>query len=293
MKVRKVFKRRVKYKKISKYYLPIILILSLIAGYYISNILIEKPNIAIIEIKESLSSDNVKEIVKHLRAAKENKSIKGVVLEIASPGGEASTTEELYMTVLDLRRNKPVVASVNELAVSGAYYISLGANLIYAKPSSDIGNIGAILVLPRAKKIKENVLISGPLKKAGKAKKDYVKDLQLTVESFLNAVVFQRGDRLKLNKEELAKAKIYSGIEGMRNGLIDFIGSRSDAIEKTAELAGIRNYGLVYFNDEESNKLSTSLSVNESILQATNTVPIHYYLYIQIEKWNKTKKSLY
>ena len=263
------------------YSITLLLIIGLVVGYAVFTVFVGKPNIAILQITGSISSGDAEEIATLLRTAKDDTSIKGVVLQINSPGGEASASEEIYLSVLDLRKEKPVVASVNRLAASGAYYIAIGANTIYAKPTSDVGNVGAISVLPKPKPIEEDVLITGPLKKKGRAQRDYASQLQLVLEGFLEAVVFQRGDRLTLSKQELAKAKIYSGIEAVQNGLVDTIGSTTDAIEKAAELAGVANYGTVYLNPRRGIRLFISLSVNESVLQPTNTVPLHYYLYVQ------------
>ncbi len=75
---------------------------------------------------------------------------------------------------------------------------------------------------------------------------------EMIKESFLRAVISQRGERLKISKAELSKARIYIGIEALRYGLIDEIGSSSDAIEKAAELAGIKRYERLDINEELS-----------------------------------------
>jgi len=65
-----------------------------------------------------------------LRYAKEKKNIKAVVLEIDSPGGEASVIEEIYLTALQLREKKPIVASINQKGASSGYYIAIASNFI-------------------------------------------------------------------------------------------------------------------------------------------------------------------
>jgi ClpP class serine protease len=78
---------------------------------------------------------------------------------------------------------------------------------------------------------------------------EVVSQLEMLKQSFLQAVMFQRGEWLKISKEELSKAGVYNGIEAVKYGLIDEIGSSEDAIQKTAELAGLRNYGVIDIND--------------------------------------------
>jgi len=130
----------------------------------------------------------------------------------------------------------------------------------------------------------ENTITTGTLKGLGTPRKDLTSQVQMIQESFLRAVMFQRGDRLKISKEELANAKIYVGFEALRLGLIDELGTKSDAIGKAAKLAHIRNYKVVSLNDVPTAGLTFSLSVDESIFNSsTNTVPLNYYVYINPE----------
>lgn len=266
--------------------LILLIIISIAIGNFIFDVLIEKPHIGIIKIEGSISSEAKKDsILELIETTKENKSIKAVVLEINSPGGEAAIIEEIYLSLLELRRKKPIVASIDQLGASGAYYIAIASNYIYAKPSSDIGSIGVISVLPEEEPLDENTITTGTLKGVGTPHKELARQIQMIQESFLRAVIFQREGKLKLSKEELADAKVYVGFDALNLGLIDALGTKEEAIKKAAKLGRVSNYEVIELNEEPMIKITISLSVDQSILNSsTNTVPINYYLYLNPEK---------
>lgn len=229
-------------------YLLWVVVGSIAAALIVSAVTI-RPEIAIIKMSTlSIDSRDASQMVEMLRYAEETPSIRAVVLEIDSPGGGAVSTEEVYLNLLRLKSQKPVVAYVNLWSLSGGYYIAVASNFIYAKPTSQIGSIGVWVSLPpEREELEEDVMGIGPHKTAT-PRRDVVNWLEMVKESFIGAVVSQRGDRLKLSKEELSTAAVYIGMEALRHGLIDDIGSGSDAVKKAAELAGIKRYKAVDIN---------------------------------------------
>ena len=264
------------------------MVLGLILGNFTFNEFIGKPNVGVVRINTTLYPWTAPQIVKMLKYAEENNAIKAVVLEIDCPGGDAVSTEELYLDIVGLRNKKPDEAYVNTVGASGGYYISVAANFIYAKASSTLGGVGAYVSLPEREKIFEDVIPTGPYKATGSSIREVVSRLEMLKQSFLQAVSAQRGDRLKISKEELSKAGLYNGIQAVRYGLIDEIGSSFDAIQKAAELAGLRNYGVIDINEELSLSLSAwyerveSSSAQASKLQG-GMLPVYYFLYISPE----------
>jgi protease-4 len=258
-------------------------IISLIAAILIFNFFIKVPNVGIVTIDGPIMDETTKDvIITMLRYARYDDSIKAVVLEINCPGGEVTKIEEIYLEVLRLRSEKPVVASIDEIGVSGGYYIAAASNSIFAKPSSQVGNIGVISVLPEKVALDEDHISTGPYKTRGASRKYYASQVEMMKECFLMAVMSQRNDSLTIDKEHLSKAEIYIGVEGLMYGLIDEIGSKSDAIEKAASYAGIANYGLVDINRETAARLNGNPSfAHLGANQSTNTVPINYYLCIE------------
>ena len=221
-------------------------VLGLILGGLIAIPVIPKPNVATItisgEIREQAHADDISNM---LRYAEGEAGIRAVVLQIDSPGGLVVTSEQIYMDVLRLRQQKPVVVSVGAMGASGAYHIAVASNFIYAEPTSQLGSIGAVVQLPGRLELDEDVLTTGPFKSTGGSRGKYTDVLEVVRQKFVTEVIAQRGDRLRLSEEELSRAEVYTGIESLRYGLIDDIGTRIDAIEKAAQLAHIRNYGVV------------------------------------------------
>jgi protease-4 len=276
-------------KKVGKS-LPVYIVIGLVAGYYISNIVFPQPAVGVIKISGTITDEGsfgkittADDIITMLRYAGENRRIKAVVLDINSPGGLASASEEVYMDVLRLKTRKPVVASIRSIGASGAYYIAVASDYIYASPTSIVGSVGVITKLPSPGAVDERTLTSGPFKETGGTKREWVYQSQLVAATFQQAVLNQRGEKLNMSDDEFKSARIYVGTVGLKKGLIDEIGSISDAIDRAARMAGIKNYQVVDINKELNlTKPMFPFFVNTSeVMPETNTAPVNYYLYLE------------
>jgi protease-4 len=256
-------------------------VLAIILGYLLFYFY-ATPKIGIVKLTGTINDRNTDEIISMLRYTKERDDIKAVVLRINSPGGSASLSEEIYMTVLSIKEEKPIVASIDQMGASGAYFSAIGANLIYAKPTSLVGSVGVVTGLPRPVDLDEDTLTSGPLKELGATRRDWAYQASQVAETFVNSVILERGDALKLTKEELSAAGIYIGVEAKKKGLIDELGSTGDAIAAAARLAGIRKYSLVDVNEELGfNRPVFSFKVDTSVFEESNTAPVYYFIYLE------------
>jgi len=152
-------------------------------------------------------------------------------------------TEAVYMELAKLRAKKPVITAINGMAASGAYYLSVGTDYIYTKPSSMVGNIGVISYLPPTPFIYEEIISTGPYKLWGSARDSDMRQVDMIKEAFLEAVLLGRGDRIKKTAHEvIVSGQIWLGSEAVRLGFADAIGTENDAIEKAAAMAGVANY---------------------------------------------------
>ena len=199
-----------------------------------------------------ISEESAAIITAFLEYSRRNPEIKGVVIKMGSPGGGASASEQLYHETAKLREEKPVVMVINGMMASGGYMMAMGVNHTYSKTSTLVGNIGVVAgtgpIFPP--QIPEQFAFSGPYKLTGVSRRDWISDLDMLKEAFVEMVVRERGDKLKITREELADGKLYTGMEAVALGLVDEIGSDTEAYEKVAELAGIRRYSLVNVNVE-------------------------------------------
>ncbi len=212
--------------------------------------------------KEPASADN---IVGSLRAAFEDKKVKGVVLRINSPGGSPVQSGYVYDEIRRLRGLHPdtkVYAVISDLGASGAYYIASAADQIYADKASLVGSIGVTAagygfvgtmeklgVERRTYTSGEHKSFLDPFQPQKPAEIQFWQSvLNTTHQQFINSVKKGRGDRLK-DKEhpELFSGLIWSGEQALSLGLIDGLGNASSVARDV-----IGEKELVDFTVEES-----------------------------------------
>lgn len=221
------------------------LLLILVIGLLLARYLIPTPQIAVIRVEGDIWGTYTAYVRQAMDEAANDPAVRAVVLEISSPGGEVTASEDLYFEVLRLRDSKPVVAAVNEMAASGAYYIASATDRIYAKPGSMVGNIGVISILPEPDIVDEMLFTTGPFKLSGGSQVEAIRQMEVLKDTFVAAILAQREDRLKVGPEILSRGEIYLGLQAEQMGLIDQVGSKGDAVESAAKLAMLRNYEVV------------------------------------------------
>ena len=233
---------------------PALAVVGILFGYLLFfNVLPGKPKIGVVDIPfTGISEDAASVITAYLEYCRQDPSIKGVVIKLSSPGGGASASEQLYIETRRLREEKPVVVVMNGLVASGGFMMAMGASHTYVKTSSLVGNIGVVagtggVLSPQ---FPETIVFTGPYKLTGTSRRNWFLAMDWLKEAFVAMVVEERGDKLKISPEALADGRLYSGMEAVRLGLADEIGSDSHAYAKAAELAGISNYDLLNVNVE-------------------------------------------
>jgi protease-4 len=215
----------------------------LILGIIVS-VLIPQPSIGVIYLNDAIYSFSAKDLIKQISTARDSNEIRAVVLVMNSPGGTVTDTESVYREIVSLRQSKPVVTVIEGIAASGGYYLACATDFVFAKASSEVGNIGVIGTQPEKPVVLENIYSTGPYKMWGMPRDSFSRELEMLKQGFLEVVKTGRGDRLKMADEDILRGEVYSGGDALRLGLIDALGSQSDGIRKAAELAGLRNYGV-------------------------------------------------
>ncbi|TCK70797.1 signal peptide peptidase A [Acidipila rosea] len=209
-------------------------------------------NVGVIDIDGVIMSAD--STVDQLRKFNDDDSIKAIVMHIDSPGGAAAPSQEIYNEVIRIRKEhkKPIVASIESVGASGAYYIASGANRIYANDASIVGSIGVIMEwtnygdLLKWAKLQPEVIKGGRLKDAGSAdrpmtpeERAYFQGLVDNMHAqFIRDVAAGRGikpDQLK----PLATGQVWTGEEALPLHLIDQAGGFRVALLDTAHRAGI------------------------------------------------------
>ena len=204
--------------------------------------LVPRPVVGLIYLDHEIYSDTANSFIAQIAYARQRPEVRAVVLIVDSPGGTVIDTEAVYQELERLRQAKPVIASVESLAASGAYYLTAGTDYIFAKPSSSVGNIGVVGILPSSPTVYEGIIATGPYKQWGAPSDTVLREMDVVKQGFYQAVKLGRGNALRASQEVLLRGQIWPGSEALRLGLVDELGSRSQAIEKAASMAHISHY---------------------------------------------------
>jgi len=225
------------------------LILCVVVGFAVADYTAPLPTIGVVRFADVIYSESAKHLLEVIEAARYDDSVAAVVLEIDSPGGLATSSENLFYALLELRNEKPLVVTIDSIAASGGYYMAIAANEIVAAPSSYIGNVGVRGPRPYDPYIDPLELSSGPYKLAGASRFDQIQQFNLLKEAFVGHVVNQRSNAtvnpLQVDADTVAEARLYLGSEALGIGYIDREGGRSDAIDAAITLADVTDYQVV------------------------------------------------
>lgn len=188
-----------------------------------------------------------------LRRALNDESVAAVVLRVDSPGGSAFASDVIANEVAALQNaGKPVIASMSSAAASGGYWISAGADKIYASPSTITGSIGIFGMFPTYQRTMEFLGIAvdgtGTTPWAGEFRPDremseHAKALFQTIvdegyDDFISRVAMYRGME-KEQVDKIAQGRVWTGADAINLGLVDELGTLEDAIVASADLAGL------------------------------------------------------
>lgn len=220
--------------------------------------------------EQSIGSDK---IARTIRNARFDKSIKAVVLRVNSPGGDGVASDVILREVNLTKSEKPVVVSMGNYAASGGYYISCGANKIFANPNTITGSIGVFGIVPNFQKFFNNKLgitfdevltnDNADFMEVTKPLSEYQysliqKEIDDFYTTFLKHVSIGR-DMSPEEVDEIAQGRVWSGTDALRLGLIDELGGLNDAVESAAEMANLEDYRII--------ELPTQLEPFEQIVQ--------------------------
>src|SRR5687767_13591737 len=217
------------------------IVLPLVIGLLIASA-VPRPVIGVIRLDDAIHAYSARDMIAQINYAIDHSEIRAVVLALDSPGGTVVDTEAVYMELARLREMKPVVTSINGMSASGAYYLSANTDYIYAKPTSLVGNVGVIGYLPSTPFIFEDIISTGPYKLWGAPRDSDMREIEMIKQGFYQAVMLGRGERLKIGPEILLRGQIWLGTEALRVGIIDALGTETDAANKAADLANVAHF---------------------------------------------------
>lgn len=189
-----------------------------------------------------------------------NENIKAVVLRIDSPGGDPLTSDILWNSIEKLKKNKPIVVSMGNVAASGGYYIACNANKILANPMTITGSIGVWGTLPNLEGISSDIGINAEQVNTHKnsmgyslfepLQSGYKNAMERTIDEVYNLFKLRVSEGRTISYEEVekyARGYVWSGKEAKKIGLIDEIGGLQDAIHEASKLAEVENFNVVEY----------------------------------------------
>src|SRR5690242_1120474 len=192
------------------------------------------------------------DFVELVRRLRESKRIPAVVLDIDSPGGSATGSDDMFVALERLAARKPLIAAIRGTGASGSYLAAMAARRILAQPHAIVGSIGVISAGPRLARLLDRVGISVSENRAGRLKgmgapwrdetdEERAKEQQLVdafYEAFVSRVAKGRG-LPDATVRDLATGEIWLGEQAVALGLVDEIGDLERAVELAAEAAGV------------------------------------------------------
>ena len=217
------------------------------------------------EIKEDItggfaqeSAITSKQMTKDLQELREDDDVKAVVLRVNSPGGSAYASEQIWREVQLLSKEKPVIVSMGALAASGGYYISCGANKIFAEPTTLTGSIGIFGMIPDATELLTDKLgLSFDVVKTN-AHSDFgamgrplneseCRLMQAHINQGYELFTGRVAQGRKISQDSVkavAEGRVWTGEQAMKIGLVDKLGNLNDAIAAAAKAAKIEKYSV-------------------------------------------------
>ena len=213
---------------------------------------LSEPSILHLELKNVITSDL--EFVDHLVKYRDDENIKGVLIEIDSPGGVVGPSQEIYSEIKKVREKfqKPVIVSCNSLAASGAYYAAVAADKIYVNPGTLMGSIGVIMQFANMEKLYEWAkmdifsITTGQYKDSGAPYRSMREDEKALFQTMILEVQGQFKKAIKEGRkmrddvlDEYADGRIFHGEFAVENGFADVVGTFDDARQAIGEMAGL------------------------------------------------------
>ena len=205
-----------------------------------------------------------KKMVKLIDKLRKKDEIKAVVLRVNSPGGSAYASEQIWHALELLKAEKPLVVSMSDYAASGGYYISCGADYIYAEENTLTGSIGIFGLVPNVSGLRDklgldidgvgtNKLSQLQTNMIYKGMNDEERELMQAeinrgYERFVSRCAEGRGMSTK-DIKQIAEGRVWSGKRAVELGLVDGIGNLADAIKLASEKAELDKYSVSTYPD--------------------------------------------
>lgn len=188
---------------------------------------------------------------------KDNDKVKAVVFRVNSPGGSAFISEQIWRQVVELKKVKPVVVSMGNVAASGGYYISCAANKIVAEPNTLTGSIGIFGIFPNATGLFKKLDVTADIVKTntfadlGDLTRPMTEEEKTIIQSYIekgyDTFITRCAEGRGMSKEAInaiGQGRVWTGEQAKERGLVDELGGIETALETAAQLADLTDYSV-------------------------------------------------
>lgn len=188
---------------------------------------------------------------------KDNEKVKAVVFRVNSPGGSAFVSDQIWRQVVELKKVKPIVVSMGNVAASGGYYISCAANKIVAEPNTLTGSIGIFGIFPNATGLFKKLAITSDIVKTntfadlGDLTRPMTPEEKALIQTFVergyDTFITRCAEGRGMTKEEInaiGQGRVWTGEQAKERGLVDELGGIETAIQTAAQLADLSDYSI-------------------------------------------------
>ena len=236
-----------------------------------------------------------------LKKARENESVKAIVIRINSPGGSSLASDVMWREITLTAKVKPVIASMSDYAASGGYYMAMGCDTIVAQPHTITGSIGVFSVLYDASGFLNNKIgITSEELKTGEVGElitamrpltDVEKDIwQKRTEEVYETFTAKAAEGRNMtqdNIKKVASGRVWTGVQAKERGLVDILGNFDDAVNIAAAAGGVKDdYKIRYYPKYTPSFFEQLVDQYEEENQDALREQLgeHYYLYEQLKQ---------
>lgn len=213
---------------------------------------LSEPSILYLKLSGVITGEG--EFVDHLIEHRDDDNIKGVLIEIDSPGGVVGPSQEIYAELKKVREKfeKPIVVSCNSMAASGAYYAAVAADKIFVNPGTLMGSVGVIMQFANMEKLYQWAkldiysITTGQYKDSGAPYRAMRDDEKALFQSMILGVQDQFKKAVKEGRklrddvlDEYTDGRIFHGEFAVENGFADAVGTLDDARQAIGEMTGL------------------------------------------------------
>ncbi|MDT2760114.1 signal peptide peptidase SppA [Enterococcus xiangfangensis] len=217
---------------------------------------------------------NHESFMKQLAKIRNDSKVKGILLEINSPGGSVYETAEITRALKELQASKkiPIYASMESQAASGGYYIAANSDKIYATEDTMTGSIGVIMSsmnysgLMEKLGISDTTIKSGALKDIGSSSRPQTEEDKKVLQAFVDSMygrfvktVAEGRDMKEADVRKLADGRIYDGTQAVENGLVDTLGYPDQALKALKKDKKLSDAKVVSYTSGSTNFMNTWL----------------------------------